>query len=48
MLPPVAGADVGFDLRIVNNGSMRGFARYTDREMWTHNTLFFARLTLAE
>jgi len=48
MLPSVAGADVGFDFRIVNNGSQKGFARYTDRETWSHNTLFFARLTLAE
>ena len=46
MIPPIAGANLGCELKIVNNGSPMGFARFADRESWQMDTLHFARLRL--
>lgn len=46
MIPAIAGANIGCELKIVNNGSPLGFARFSDRESWQTDTLHFARLKL--
>jgi len=48
MIPPVAGANLGFEFKIVNNGAEIGFARFADRENWLLDPLLFARLRLVE
>ena len=48
MLPPVAGANVGMELRIVNDGREMGFGEFSSREQWIVDPLHFARLILAE
>jgi len=48
MIPPIAGANLGCELKIVNNGSPLGFARFSDRESWQTDSLHFARLKLVQ
>jgi hypothetical protein len=48
MAPPVAGADLGFEFKIVDDGSEMGFARFADREGWQFDPLLFARLRLVD
>jgi hypothetical protein len=48
MLPPIAGANVGMELRIINDGRQMGFGEFSSREYWAVDPLHFARLKLVE
>ena len=48
MLPPVAGANVGCEVRLVDNGTERGFGRLSGRQSWMFDPLYLARLSLGE
>ncbi len=47
LVAPLAGADVGFNLDLINSGRRQGFAFSSDREDWQWNALNFARLILS-
>jgi len=46
MVPPVAGADLGFEFKVMNNGRAISFARFADRESWLSDPIHMARLEL--
>jgi len=48
MIPPLAGANLGFEFKLINDGAELGFARFADRESWLLDPLLFARLRLVE
>ncbi len=46
MVPPVPGADLGFEFKVMNNGRAVSFARFADRESWLSDPTHMARLEL--
>ncbi len=48
MLPPIAGANVGCQVRIVDHGREMGFGRFSDRENWMFDPLYLSRLELRD
>jgi len=48
MLPPIVGANVGLNFRIVNDGRKLGFAQFDDRESWLFDSTHLGRLELTD